>query len=395
MTTVIRTWTILDENVSVIEKLVTRLNRKAAKHGIGPGMELTFGPRRELVVKKEAFTVRDATVQGDTPRMNGWQFCATIQHAGEAGNILRAIPTLDDTLTIPESYRTASPECDHCKMNRRRNDTFLVHSESKGWAQIGRNCLADFLGSDAVDWQMVKAEMWSLLSDGMSGAGETYGARDRRVHIGDLLAYAAQSVLTDGWVSKGKAESMFKTATADAALTMMGKAKTNVNAVPSMAAIKLAYDALEWAPSWIERELKRPQSSDYVWNMSVVLASEYAAPRSIGLVVSVLGAYQREMAQNVERTAKAAASPSQHIGAVGEKGHVFKDLTCQAIRYMDGQFVSILHTFTDPDGNVVKWFASNEIADKGETVTIKATIKGHGEWNGVKETTITRGRVQN
>ena len=391
----IRTWTVLEENVPTLRKLVDKLNRKAAKHGLsGLGLSVNIAAREVVEDGADVWYTVPVTVTGETPRLNGWQFVATIQHAGEAGNILRTVPTLDESLVIPETYRTIDPACDHCHYNRRRNDTFLVYSETDGFRQIGRNCLADFIGSDKVADKMAQAEMWSLVNDACTSAQEYgYGSSgERRLLMDELLAFAAQVVLTEGWVPRSKAAELFKTATADLTLIAIDKARKSSNPAlwPNDAARKLAADVLEWAPAWIERE----RGNDYVWNMSVVMASPYVPMRSVGLAVSAIGAYQRDMQHQLERKAKAAASPSQHVGTVGKR-QTFADLTCQAIRYLESQFgVTTLLTFTDPSGNIIKWFASSEPdIEPDQTVTLVATVKAHGDWNGTPETTITRGKL--
>ena len=58
---------------------------------------------------------------------------------------------------------------------------------------------------------------------------------------------------------------------------------------------------------------------------------------------------------------------------------------------------SELVSMTDEDGNVFKWFANGhalsddgERVTEGETYTLVATIKGHGEYAGVKATNVNR-----
>ena len=392
--TTVRTWTVLDDNTPTIRKLVDRLNRKALKHGLE---SFTMHMGDSSLVKDDngidVYVMREVTIIGDTPRMNGWQFVATIQHAGEAGNIIRAVPTLDESLTIPEAYRTADTACDHCKYTRRRNDTFLVQSETEGFRQIGRNCLADFVGSDAVNNKMILAEMWSLISDGCEGASEYgYGRGEERFDLEELVAFAAQIVIKDGWVSRSKTEVLGKPATADLTLSAMDKARRKGDSTlyPSEEAVQLAKAALAWAPSWIERELARNQSADYVWNMSIVLASPYVTLRGVGLAVSVLGAYQRDQEIRLKQERE---NVSRHIGTVGER-RTF-DLTVKAFRVLEGNYgATTLITYTDADDNVLKWFASGfHEVNPGDTVRLTATIKAHSEYNGVRETNITRAKA--
>ncbi len=44
----------------------------------------------------------------------------------------------------------------------------------------------------------------------------------------------------------------------------------------------------------------------------------------------------------------------------------------------------------DPEGRTFVWFASKKIADEGETVNLKASIIKHDEYNGRKQTIISR-----
>jgi hypothetical protein len=63
------------------------------------------------------------------------------------------------------------------------------------------------------------------------------------------------------------------------------------------------------------------------------------------------------------------------------------------VKFIDnGYGASSLYRMLDAEGNVFKWFSSSGILDDmiSETVTIIGTVKGHGEWKGVAETSLTR-----
>ena len=72
-------------------------------------------------------------VTGQTPRLAGWEFVATLQHlADEEGNPMNLLRTTPDFRgQLPVEYRTASPEnCDHCqKAIKTRKETFIVRHE--------------------------------------------------------------------------------------------------------------------------------------------------------------------------------------------------------------------------------------------------------------------------
>lgn len=93
----------------------------------------------------------------------------------------------------------------------------------------------------------------------------------------------------------------------------------------------------------------------------------------------------------VERKAKFAAqdASSQHIGTVGKR-EVFA-LTVTWVKYFEGTFgATYIHGLKDAAGNVVIYKGSKCLGQKGDAVSVKATVKEHGERDGVKQTIITR-----
>jgi hypothetical protein len=88
-----------------------------------------------------------------------------------------------------------------------------------------------------------------------------------------------------------------------------------------------------------------------------------------------------------KRAAEGAASG--WIGTVGERRDF--TVTIRHIHTMEGQFgTSFLHILNDAQGNVVIYKGTKLLGDKGETLTVKATVKEHGERDGVKQTKIAR-----
>ena len=389
---VARTWTIFSENIPAVSKLLDRMNRKAARLGMG-GLSLSLGNVSTQKIEGAIYQMRDVTVTGMTPLMRGWQFVATISHAGEAGNILRTIPTWQGDL--PSEFRDSDPgRCDHCKMYRRRSDTFVV-TDGTVFRQVGRQCLADFLGTDKVEQVMMLAEMWASIEDTCGGFQDIIpGKTSVGFNMQELMAFAAQSVITYGWVSRGKAQELGKQATADVAIYNLTRAYKLGRDFPDTAAVTLAEKVLTWVPSWIERETARNEVSDYVWNMRVVFASEFVPGKSVGLAVSAIGAYQRDMEREEKRNRERQNATSVHVGTVGKR-QSFNGLVVKAFRTLDTRFgVSTLITYADGSGNIIKWFASGyQDVQVGDTVNLTATVKEHGEWNGVPETTITRAKV--
>lgn len=105
----------------------------------------------------------------------------------------------------------------------------------------------------------------------------------------------------------------------------------------------------------------------------------------------VRNALVRQATFVAERKAKFAAQDagSQHIGTVGKR-EVFT-VTINWVKYFEGAFgATYIHGLKDAAGNVVIYKGSKSLGEKGAAVTVKATVKEHGERDGVKQTIISR-----
>jgi hypothetical protein len=416
--TMTQTYDILFDNLGAMQKLIARLNKKAAKLDVAP-IVLTTGKPYE-VTAEDGITVDrfvPITVTGETPKLNGWQFVATLQH-GEEGNILRVVPGFEESL--PEEFRTSDPSrCDHCHINRYRVDTYVVYNDELGycdtvddpnrWQQVGSSCLRDFLGHQNPHKYAEMATWMSLIreaADTLSERGGWGPNGPSMLLLQSALEWVAESVIRSGWVSRGKArEDNRLYATADRALDAMENAakgrtctwktcrdyeKCEVHFTPSDAAKKLAETALEWGREWAEAKYGKDNENDYAWNLHVALAGDSIDMRSFGIAASVIGVYQREMTRLAKERAAAENTTSEWIGKVGDK--LTLTLTVDAVKYLNSDFgTTSLITYHDADNNVVNWFASKYLSvEVGKTVTVKGTVKGLNEFRGVRQTTLTR-----
>lgn len=91
--------------------------------------------------------------------------------------------------------------------------------------------------------------------------------------------------------------------------------------------------------------------------------------------------------------AKLPADPSKHIGQVGDK--VDLEAAFVRTRWYDTKFgTTWVHVFKDEAGNVLVWKTSRSVdLDPGDKVRIKGAIKELDEYDGVKQTILTRCRI--
>jgi hypothetical protein len=87
---------------------------------------------------------------------------------------------------------------------------------------------------------------------------------------------------------------------------------------------------------------------------------------------------------------EAARANSQHIGAVGDK--IILTITVEHIVVLKSEFYgdNYITIARDEQGNAITYKGKTHIGGKGETSTIKASIKEHTVYNGVKQTVIQR-----
>lgn len=117
---------------------------------------------------------------------------------------------------------------------------------------------------------------------------------------------------------------------------------------------------------------------------------EYGAltEKQTAAVLAMITRTEAKVAGFAAKRAEEAAT-SQWIGTVGKR-EMFT-LTIRHIVTMDGIYgTSFLHILNDAQGNVVIYKGTKLLGDRGETLTVKATVKEHGEREGVKQTKIAR-----
>jgi len=206
-----------------------------------------------------------------------------------------------------------------------------------------------------------------------------------------------------GWTSRKVAYETGKTATSEEALFACGPCpqghKADVEgwkeAQPTKDNAEEAGNAVEWAKGLAG-------DNDYEHNLKVACSLEYVKPKNHGLVASVAFTHRRHVereAERVRQAERAARNPSAHFGTV--KSRYVRRLTVTNTNSWENEYgVTVLYVMEDEAGNKFKWFSSNgcwfgEGEDRKElkvddTFWFTFAVKGHGDFKGVEETTITR-----
>ena len=140
---------------------------------------------------------------------------------------------------------------------------------------------------------------------------------------------------------------------------------------------------------WQNNALVTAAAGGFYYAMRDAL-NEYGSltEKQMAAVVAMMERAQTRL-DNRGKAIAAAAARSAHIGAIKERRDF--ELTIKLRTGFDGDF-GYVHIFVMEDnaGNVVVYKGTKVLGERGDTVKVKATIKDHGERDGIAQTIITR-----
>lgn len=324
--------------------------------------------------------------------INGWQFAAALEHT-DKGNIIKGVAGVE----IPSRYYKAVPCCEHCKVARFRKDTYIVRNVETGeFKQVGKSCLKDFTnGMDAADAARIMS-YFATIEDEAHCDGGFSGASYYEVE--EVLLYAAETIAKFGYMKRNE-EGIRTTASrvrdymmADRGNEYLRKEcaaeRERVNFEPHTAENETSVaEALAWIA-------EQEESSNYIHNLKTVCQLEYVKCSDFGLLVSLFAAYNRStkaMKEKAQRESmKQGEADSEYIGEVGQRVKVEVKAFICAASWESVYGTQFLYKMMDAAGNTFTWKTSKYIEGASGIV---GTVKAHTEYNGMKQTELTRCKV--
>ena len=368
---------------------IAELNKKASKldtPAIVFSVLRTYSKRtKDSEGREYNKLMNEITISGIAPKIAGWSFLGTIQHT-ENGNILRAINETE----IPVEYRTTKRLCDHCKKDRNRKDTFLVVNESKEFKQVGKSCLKDYTGHISPAHLAMLAEFIDQLNKGEDSEYESNGKFELTVPSSVYLRMACEAVVKDGaYITRKQTAITGGMATSEHAWMSLFPPKGTdskfiplINTPPGESLFSRVLDAL------VELD-GRVNKSGFEHNVVVAWKQGSVSHREIGLLAAAIMIYEKDLIKKIDLR---QGQDSSWVGEVKEKREfdvtIFKKLGFEtAYGYMR------MILMKDAAGNILMWKTSTDFGGDvsvGDNIKIKGTIKKHDEYQGVKQTILTR-----
>jgi hypothetical protein len=384
------------ENLSRIQEHVAKLNKRAKRLGQEPVVleisEVFYEVMGRLkIVEGESFEKKAKTpmvnisVAGSPPKINGWSLIASVELL-DGINLVRAVPGCE----VPRSYFNTDSTCQHCGKKRQRKDVFVLNHEDGRYIQVGRQCIADFLGHISADEMAARCTMLSALNEFLEEHEDFIGGGSwSGYEITEFVSACHAAIQEYGWVSKKNADIDGRMATCYTAVQVLrgvAETKDSTRYYEKFLKItdenrKFAEDAIDWAS-----KIDPNTANDFLMNLLAVTRHGFVNERAYGLVAAIPFAYGRELLKIEERK---NAPASDWVGTVGERSEF--TLTVKSIIPIESDFGhSSLHMMYDENGNQFKWFSTSKDLEIGSTVKLKATVKKHDEYKGVKATLLSR-----
>jgi hypothetical protein len=377
-----RLFHILAENKTSVINQIAKLNKRARKLSL-PEITVTLGrvyPEIRTIngIKKEVL-ILPAEITGPLDiKYNNWQFIATLQHLSTGANIIR----LCSNFSIPVKYYNCDSNCEHCNVKRNRNDTYLVRNDSGLIMQVGSSCIKDFLGGNSPDWILQHA---SLIADLFYCLNNTNGKLDQIFYIETVLSQTLSCIRQYGWVSKTVAEEQNMQSTASFVYNNLYPPSLDYNICQITDDDKLkAQQVIAWVENLSDEQCIE---NIYLHNIRAIVNSGAVDFRNLGYAVSIIPAFERT-------NEKKNKSISNYVGEIKSRQQfnlIVKKIFCNNSSY--GAYFKYI--FEDEDNNIMVWSTSKkQDLNINQKIQLLGTIKNHTFWKNVKQTEITRCKIQ-
>ena len=315
------------------------------------------------------YACRKYEVEG-TYQLNGWEFVGEIEHK-ENGNVFRIINEKHQGKVI-KLYENAIAKCDHCGVVRFRRNTFIVYNTSKNeYKQVGKSCLQEYTGFDVEKCALLS----SFLKD-IEGFMTFHSDNDSSIYYNQDII---RKVIYQEVVSNGYDKINSKYIVNDIYTNKELRTEIYNNVDDSV---------IEKISQWLDEKTQKP--NEYYSSCKVIWESSNIEFRDFNYLLSMINLYLKDMNQKASKM-----TVNEYVGNIGDKIEII--VKSRRVLFTRGPYatngsVQDVYEIIGADGHTYIWATSTYVE---ECDVIKATIKEHKEYKGIKQTIITRGTIIN
>lgn len=388
------TYIIPIEYFDLMNERLKKLNKKAEKLNIKPiRIEILNTVMHEVEgIDAEIPSYEVEIEQEEDIIINGYEFMGKLEKNIEDTYIYKGKEG------VPREQKEKIT-CQHCNTNRIRKFYYILKNESTGeFITVGKTCLKDFTGhSDAEKiakfYQDVKIFIEEYYKDCFK---EYYSGRY------EPTIYPIDQVIRASIISI-KNRGYFKSNSENGVPTKVDV--ENIIRVSYGGGTKADENDYEKSKQIPQREIDEIKNviksleptTDFIENLQLLIKDGFVRETMLGYAVYIPVAVEREKEKRLkDEFIKKSNSKLSYIGEIGEKINVLTKFYNYSYYDRLSAYTGMLercniYTFLDENGNRIVWkTTSREDFEVGDEVMIKGKVKSHSEYNGAKQTVITR-----
>ena len=372
--------------INKFEKKIEKLNKKAKKLNVEPIIMDILGTEIEL--RDDGYEIPCYKVKVSQEReikIEGYEFVGKLEQ-----NLGDTFLYKGDDI-VPKAQKEVRI-CQHCNSKRKRKLLYILKDSNDNFITVGKSCLIDYIGhQDAEKIAKYYYEVMTFITsdDLLLHQDEDYyiGSIEPTIFsIDQILRTAIVSINDRGYY---KSDCECGRSTKDDVYAIIFPKSERERELKEKAD-NISKDEIDKIKQII---LDMEPVSSYIENLQLIINDGFTAYNFLGYAVSIIPTVNKHLEKAKK---KEFDKNSDYIGIVGEK----IDLLVTFYRYAfydrisnyTGQYEKVnIYTFIDEEGNHIVWkTTSSENFDIGDKINIKGKVKEHNEYNGLKQTLVTR-----
>lgn len=312
------------------------------------------------------------------------------------------------TQKLPKEQQHFTMDCEHCNKSRLRNDIFVLQHVSGNYKRVGGNCLAAYLGIDAVDVIAITDLFHSTIK--LATDEEFYKSSEPSDYPLSFVFSLTKFVIGKvGYISNSKAKELGQIATSSHVISLLSRLQESYNSQEDLySRWKSDYiaditkdnfaDCIVWLKSF------ETSSDDYERNLYQLAVNGYCTFKSFGFAVSAYPKYVAYVAKETEKRLKAQSSVSEYVGKLGDKFTAKNSLyvVCTHVSnkypvyFGHSETYNQAYTFEDVNGNQFVTYTAADKCKQGDSLKLTGEIVRHevNKHTGIKQTQLKNCRMK-
>jgi hypothetical protein len=375
----------LKSDFAKLERKINRIIKKASKYNIHYEFEIIgetvenvqvidySDPTNPIIKDSVPAEVIEYKFQMNDIKLGNYEVVAILEHGIAENSYANLIHLINENIEIDKKYKTIKGYCEHCNTNRRRKKTALLKENDK-MIQVGLTCLKDYTGIQDIDIIKDYMNVKDIIIEDISinyNKIHSYPVFEETVIY---LAHSIEIIQKSGY-KKGVTKD-----------TAWNKIEDKIDEEYIMKAKEI-----------IEYFSQREFNDIFLSNIKGALSNKYC--KNSGLIAYAYLAYKKHLEwEEKEKALQREKELSNYIGEIGER--LAQKVTLTNIFSFETMFgYQRLYIMKDKRDNVFTWKTSvlmayeNDYIEIDDWFVIQGTVKGHKNYNGTKQTELTRCKV--